>query len=249
MGLSSNSLIHITKNKTSLKGILTGDFKIKYCLETMYSDSFEYVFGVPMVSFCDIPLSQVKNHIKSYGSYGIGLSRKWAIKNGLNPVLYIEKNSALAEHTFDVLYDNILDNKKVEELTEAELALADFFRYSKNYEGELIRSGKTINSEYRFSDEREWRYCPEKNVLKKNPYIIDNDAEYRKNKARYNSSVSKIRLKFEPDDITYIIIKKESEISEFVRFLEDAKGKKFSMEQVRRLTTRIITTEQIKTDF
>lgn len=249
MGLSSNSLIHITKNKTSLKGILSNDFKIKYCLEKMYSDTFEYVFGVPMVSFCDIPLSQVKNHIKSYGSYGIGLSRKWAIKNGLNPVLYIEKNSALAEHTFDILYEVVLNDKKVKELNQSELALADFFRYSKNYEGELIRNNKLIDANYRFSDEREWRYCPEKDILKKNPYIIDKEKDYIKNKSKFNIPVSKIKLKFEPDDITYIIIKKESEISEFVRFLEDAKGKTYSMEQVRRLTTRIITTEQIQSDF
>jgi hypothetical protein len=249
MALSSNSLIHITKTKTGLKGILSNDFKIKYCLEKTQSDTFDYIFGVPMVSFCDIPLSQVKNHIKSYGSYGIGLSREWAKRNGLNPVLYIEKNSVLAEHTFDVLYDKILDNKKVEDLTETELALADFFRYTKNYEGELKRSGKLINENYRFSDEREWRYCPEKEVLKKSPYIIDKHEDYIKNKAKYNSPISNLRLKFTPDDITYIIIKSEKEISEFVRFLEDIKGKKFTLEQVRRLTTRIITSEQIQSDF
>ena len=249
MALSSNTLIHITKNKTSLKGILSNDFKIKYCLEKTRSASFDYIFGVPMVSFCDIPLSQVKNHIKSYGSYGIGLSREWAIKNGLNPVLYIEENSVLAEHTFDVLYDKVLENKKVEELTETELALADFFRYTKNYQGELKRNGKLIKKDYRFSDEREWRYCPEKNILKKSPYIIDKHEHYIKNKSKYNNPISKLRLKFSPDDITYIIIKSEKEISEFVRFLEDTKGKNFTLEQVRRLTTRIITTEQIHTDF
>lgn len=87
MPLSSNSLIHFTKNKSTLCGILENDFKIKYCLETINAKRHQYIGAVPMVSFCDIPLSEVKDHIKKYGAYGIGLSKQWGIKNGLNPVL------------------------------------------------------------------------------------------------------------------------------------------------------------------
>jgi len=31
------------------------------------------------------------------GNYAIGLSKEWAIKNGLNSVLYIENNSNIAK--------------------------------------------------------------------------------------------------------------------------------------------------------
>eukprot|EP01034_Spumella_vulgaris_P011525 gene11525-14663_t len=43
----------------------------------------------PMVCFCDIPLSRIDEHVGFYGSYGLGLSREWGIRAGLNPVQYI----------------------------------------------------------------------------------------------------------------------------------------------------------------
>jgi hypothetical protein len=98
MGLSSNTLIHFTKSIKALSGILTEHFKIKYCQEIVYSISDNSKLIVPMVSFCDIPFSQIINHIDSYGYYGIGLKKEWAEKNGLNPVLYIEKNSLLSDN-------------------------------------------------------------------------------------------------------------------------------------------------------
>src|SRR5689334_8614782 len=99
MAISSSALIHFTKQKSSLKGILQRGFHIFYCLENLNLDnrgkSRHYEAAYPMVSFCDLPLSEVKNHIDKYGSYGIGLKKDWAIKNRLNPVLYFEKSSAV----------------------------------------------------------------------------------------------------------------------------------------------------------
>tara|TARA_R110002096_G_scaffold404235_2_gene602027 strand:+ start:334 stop:522 length:189 start_codon:yes stop_codon:yes gene_type:complete len=62
MGLSSNSIIHFTKTSESLKGILQENFRIKFCLEIVNLET-QLNYAAPMVSFCDIPLSQVKEHI------------------------------------------------------------------------------------------------------------------------------------------------------------------------------------------
>lgn len=149
----------------------------------------------------------------------------------------------------DILYDKVLKDKEVKDLGDSDLALVDVFRYIKNYQGELIRNNKLIEKNYRFSDEREWRFCPSKSMLKGGEYFIDKHDDYLKYKDKYNSKLSSLRLKFTPDDITYIIIKKDSEIIEFIRLLESAKGKKFSLDQIRRLTTRILTVDQIMSDF
>lgn len=68
-----------------MKKILMGSFSISYCKETFVLDNARpYILGIPMVSFCDIPLSQILDHVKKYGNYGIGLSKEWAKSKGLN---------------------------------------------------------------------------------------------------------------------------------------------------------------------
>ncbi|MBC7750941.1 MAG: hypothetical protein H7Z73_04365 [Candidatus Saccharibacteria bacterium] len=77
MALSSNSIIHFTNEKDNLKNILEGNFKIHYCTESIKLTSAKTtIFLSPMVSFCDIPLSEIKHHMESYGSYGIGLTKE-----------------------------------------------------------------------------------------------------------------------------------------------------------------------------
>ena len=68
-------------------------------------------------------------------------------------------------------------------------------------------------------------------------------------KEDYSKLLSSYELTFEPNDIKYIILKEESEISEFINIIETIYGRKYSVEDVSRLKTRIITSDQIKNDF
>jgi hypothetical protein len=246
MGLSSNSLIHFTKTSDALKGILSNNFKIFFCRESIIlNTSIEY--AAPMVSFCDIPLSSIKEHIGKYGSYGIGLTKEWAQRKHLNPVLYIDKGSDLS-NSYHSLYNKFFKiTKTMNELDESEKQMLDLLRYIKNYEADLIRGGEVIKN-YRYSDEREWRFLPDYekcNLMAISVSIIDTDEK----KAIYNGKISGLRLEFEPNDIKYIIIERESEISEFVDVLKKSKGNKYTYNDVERLMTRIITSEQIVTDL
>lgn len=251
MGLSSNSIIHFTKSLSSLNGILAESFKIKYCRETIHTKKDYYDLLIPMVSFCDIPFSQILNHKNNYGSYGIGLKKKWAEKNGLNPVLYVEQNSQLSNNFFEHLYLKIgSENKTISKFTNEQKYIFDVFRYLKNYQGDLKRMGKKTIPDYRFSDEREWRYVltlESEHAMFGNMKKIEigKIPEY---KEKYNRLISSERLLFEPDDISYIIIKSESERDKVIRNLETVKGK-YPHDQVKRLTSRIISAEQIETDF
>ena len=244
MGLSSNSLIHFTQEKESLIGILKEEFKIKYCQENVITPNGNLNYSIPMVSFCDIPMSEIKEHIKKYGAYGIGLKREWGQSNNLNPVLYIDKNSSLGAGYHNAFYDLFRD-KKITNLTETEANLANTVRYMKNYEADLNRNGIIITN-YRFADEKEWRFVPDKD---KAQMVVKGSIMADLVKEKMNNSISELRLSFEPKDIKYIIINDETEISEFIDVLRRAKGKKYTLEDVERLMTRIITTEQILTDF
>ena len=254
MGLSSNSIIHFTKNLTALKGILSTNFDVRYCRENISSKSKKFDILIPMVSFCDIPFSQLSKHINSYGCYGIGLKKDWAEKNGLNPVFYLEKNSNLSDNIFTHLFNHLSTGKdKIHDLLEQDRYMLDFMRYIKNYQGDLIRIGrKTINN-YRFSDEREWRFVLDPKTdhmlfgtitreLKKN------EANIKRAKVMLNEKIKHHKLTFTPEDISYIIIKKETERDGLISSLEKINGK-YAHEQVKRLTSRIISVEQLNTDF
>ncbi len=249
MSLSSNTIVHFTNSKESLKGILRDNFKIFYCMEQLSIGGREPIeFAVPMVSFCDIPLSQVKSHIVKYGAYGIGLTKEWAEKQKLNPVLYVEKDSLLSRSYATAYKEYLVDpGKYIKDLDLKERSLADIMRYMKNYQNDLIRGGKVYKN-YRYSDEREWRYVIDFNedirfLLDISSYNTD------EKKILANETLEKYRLEFTPNDIKYVIIQDESEISEFLDVLKTSKGNKYSYNDVERLMTRIITTEQIISDF
>lgn len=245
MALSSSSLIHLTEQKEALIGILTDNFKVKYCLEKVETPAGDLEIAVPMVSFCDIPMSQIKDHIAKYGSYGIGLKQSWGQAKGLNPVLYIDTNSSIGRNYYSAAA-KVAKGKNSDNITEHDAQLLDVLRYMKNYEAPLTRRGQT-NSKYRFADEKEWRYVP--NYKEAN--LIVSGPAYKKDGAKEMCAVitENLRLEFEPEDIKYIIIKEDSEVSEFIDILRQAKRKKYSYNDVERLITRIITVEQIMSDF
>lgn len=197
-----------------------------------------------MVSFCDIPLSQIQKHTKSYGSYGIGMSKDWGLRKGLGPVQYVSPESSYAKSQKIVFKSIVSGNIIWKDLSDEQFAMFDLLRYRKKYEGRLIR-GTNIKENYRFYDEREWRYVPPRSD--KYPMAILGKI-YRKMKLECNAKLDNIFLDFEPSDIRYIVVKSDSEISDFVNVIRKAK-ENFQHYDVERLTTRIITKEQIDSDF
>jgi hypothetical protein len=76
--LSANTLFHFTNSFDNLEGILTNEFYPRYCLENFDVILAELLdlreLAIPMISFCDIPLSQIRKHVGYYGCYAIGLT-------------------------------------------------------------------------------------------------------------------------------------------------------------------------------
>jgi hypothetical protein len=248
MGLSSNTLIHLTLKKEALIGIIKEGFKIKYCYENLKTINGSVTAAFPMVSFSDIPLSELSYHIESYGNYGIGLKKEWAKKNGLNPVLYFDNKSNLGG-TIRKDFREFYIKKDKDELDQNFVnTIFEILSYSKNYEG-ILKTKKITRENYRFSDEREWRYVPNKEILgKAKSYIGKSDYETEEKKKIANDKLKELRLKIEPDDINYVFVEKESEIEEIITILRSSNSTK-PHSSVERLLTRIMTTEQIKTDI
>ena len=95
MSISPSTVFHFTSKK-GLEGILSDNFKLKYCVEKLNHSTRPVEVAIPMVSFCDIKISEITEHIEKYGHYGIGLSKEWAVEKGLNPVVYLNSSSKFA---------------------------------------------------------------------------------------------------------------------------------------------------------
>lgn len=248
MAISANSIVHYTSSLNVLKAILKGGFKIKYCQEeilTLKEKKFHGAF--PMVSFCDIPLSDVHKHVDSYGYYGLGLSKNWAFEKGLNPVFYIERNSVIGLRLRES-GERMSKNKNIED--EFKDDLVNTIAYSKNYQGLLQRSNGEVKKDYIFYNEREWRYVPSQDDLNKlGASLVVSTYNYKTDKNKYNNQLKSQLLTFQPDDIAYIIVNKKAEIPEMVDHIRSIYKKKCSSEELDITFTKVISVEQIKEDF
>lgn len=245
MAISTNSIIHYTTSFDILCKILKEGFKIKYCQEklSLVSTGNGSAAAHPMVSFCDIPLSDSKQHFESYGKFGIGVSKQWAFKNGVNPVLYIDENSILAQTISDILQqcrgENIDQNNKT-----------NFLRiksYAKNYSGTLILGEKKIKN-YRFYDEREWRLVPKSEDIGENAISISLK-KYLENKDLFNNKIKDYRFEFGVNDISYIIVEKTDQIPDIIAFLRNEYSNKCTAKDLDILFSKICSTEQIIADY
>lgn len=248
MAISTNSIIHYTKTIESLKLILEQGFKVKYCYENVKaSEKGDIHAAFPMVSFCDIPLSQVKEHIESYGDYGIGLKKEWAKSKKLSPVLYFDKDSELINYIREE-FERLNEKSKKKEIDFSDFEhIIKILAYSKNYEADLTRKEIVIKN-YRFYNEREWRYVPnEADLNGAKPWVTKQN--YNKDKSRYNDTLNHIRLAFDTNDISYIIVKNESDIKDITQAIRNTFSDKCTMQEMEILLTRIITTDQIIYDF
>ena len=267
--LSANTLFHFTQSFDTLLGILQHGFKPNYCLEdyTMFGLS---ECAVPMVCFCDIPLSQIRNHISTYGMYAIGLTKKWGIQKGISPILYtssMSDSSTMLRQNLMMLHRGDTDavhsyikqaavhpdpNNPGALLVESISRQTAFLAFTKLYEGTFWRNGRYLDREIRFYDEREWRYVPRfeetirkdvENYIRKEVYLDPNQI------ADANSNLqNKFNLNFSPDDIRYIIVDNENELLSMVDNLSVIKHR-FSEDQIKVVKTRIICMKQILDDF
>jgi hypothetical protein len=264
--ISSNTLFHFTDKIENVINILENEFRPHFCLEDLniiapdlgYMEELE--FAIPMVCFCDIPLSQARVHMQNYGKYGIGLSKEWGKRNNISPMLYAYENSAIIfgvrqmlERTVGFGLDNVFfgPDLGVKNLDLIDKILGDIQRiacFIKPYEGKLWRNGK-YTDKIRFYDEREWRFVPKlpEEIL---PHRLTK-AEYSDPKQK-NSANEKLRensvLKFEPSDIKYIIVQKENEIIDIIKEIERIK-RKYDDDKKKLLCSRVISSEQILEDF
>lgn len=245
MGSKSHTLFHFTDSVETLEKIIRTGFWPRYCAEDFrwYNEQLGYV-AYPLVSFCDIPLTRIKDHVGFYGGFGFGMSREWAIRARLNPVIYLSENSALrysilnlAQPEYFVLPAQV--PKFIDHLFEV-LALI------KPLSGKMTRSGGG-EADKDFYLENEWRFTPTLAQGRKCIPIQKFEAEQDTyNKYTFDNCL----LRFDIKDINYIIVQEEADRAAFFTILNqlEADGE-YDRAQLQSLRSNVISLERIEKDF
>jgi hypothetical protein len=245
--ISANTLFHFTPTAKRLIGILKNGFQPHYSYEECHIESPDgqskplFRNAIPMVSFCDIPLSQIKEHIETYGFYGIGMSKDWGKRKGLNPVLYLTESAVFSQNVDSIL--DVVIHKNSELPLKLRASSVDIVRYVKPYSGSFCRNGK-LRPNVRFYDEREWRYVPAIGSKIDKLFLTKDEFDNEIIRAQYNKKLEEAILSFEQDDIKYVIIEKEEEIPLVIRALREIKAPNIEI-----LMSKIITSQQILNDL
>lgn len=211
MGLSSNILWHQTNYNSLRKIIKSKKILCAYSVEDV-ADMAGQNLAFPMVSMCDLPLSEFTEFQGKYDHYSIGLSREWGIKNRFTPIWYYEAKSRVPQ----ILRREITNAAKSG--SESITSLIGILSYMKKVEGPLPKHNYAT---YRFYDEREVRFVPSFDyVLSGGDKPILTEDEYAGYKTANGSPVINAYVGFEWSDVRFIIVKEKHQISKIIFDLE-----------------------------
>jgi hypothetical protein len=211
-----------------------------------YGENVDYLnigyhqVAYPMICFCDITVHRLEEHMNLYGEYGIAFSKSWGINQGIQPLQYINKHSALCSD-FSRAFVSSLH-------TEADSPAADFLLtqmlYMKPIEGTMPRDGKDIAKN--FTDECEWRFVPNVTSIGLPQAITDDEIA---SVGVLNATVKENEccwLKFDFPNVKYIILQTDKDFENLCsvadRVIDDETTK-------RKLISKIIIWSDAKEDF
>ena len=195
-------------------------------------------------------------HTKLYGAYGIAFSKKWCYENGLQPVLYVnEKSEYLMQ--LKKLYAHIMSKDDDVDIEFIEDLLRQF-SYLKPLNGIMGRACDGANVEFRknFHDEKEWRFIPADESLKKclvgkisfKQAVIENYVNISNNLEA--PSYEQLWLKFTYDDVKYIIVPHRMSREHIIKYILNMPKEKFSDKFERMmLISKIQVLEDIGKDW
>lgn len=262
----TNSLFHYTASFSSMIDIVsTGKLYPNYCLEDLSTKiSPNFYLGIPMVCFCDIPLSQA-SFMNHYGNYCIGFTKEWGIKKGCNPIQYITNDLVLDAAYFYVdiikryrkeIYGK--ENLSFGEICERIFSAHDIQKYKNFLLGFLKKyKGEWKCRTYCNYEENEWRYVIEDGVHDINWHYSQKEyLSWRgcllRHKPHSSAEMKQMGLKFTLGDINHIVLKEESQIILFVKEFQKNPmigDIKLSEEEQALLFSKLTSFERIRNEY
>ena len=216
----SESLFHFTKSSDALRAILRSGYWPRYCLEDVEwlreAPSDNRAMSFPIVCFCDIPLSRIDEHVLFYGEYGIGMTKDWALRNGLNPVHYVSQASSFAA-TFKSLCQLAIENEEADRDTKSLPKICALAMFMKPVAGTMNVSGAPVSKD--FYQESEWRFVAQGDDI--DMFLPpDQHADESLLTAANEKTLKAHMLRFSPSDVRYIFVRTDADIPALINFIQ-----------------------------
>ena len=225
----------------------------RYCdedIEYLNIEKLKKIY-IPMKCFCDINLHRINCHLDWYGYYGLAFPKVWGMKNGIQPIQYINPESKLRKD-FTEVFNQVLNNTSsvTSELSEMMKSfMLHELMYYKPYEGKMRnRRSKEVENKC-FTDECEWRYIPNLSATKFQQIYYDPNIMNAGIMNDISNSLTKvpgISLNFDYSDLKYIIIKTTDDFIKLVSVINDLK---INVNTRNELISKIIIWDKSKEDF
>ncbi len=225
--IRTTSLFHYTR-LDNLKPILEKGLIPNFCKELDVLNPGN-IIGIPMVSFCDIPLGRAAKFQKNYGRHAIGFTKEWGIKNGLSPIMY-----------------------------STDVSIKSFQGASKSAIAYIKpMKGSVKDAHHNNYEENEWRHTvSDKNVAWFDDEVSYNRwrGDPKKKKPKPSKELQGHVLTFEIKDINFILIEQDNQIHKFIHCIKHLKyfggmKRNLSPEEKNLLISRVISMERINKDI
>lgn len=212
-------------------------------------------------------LSRSNSHPDFYGEYAIAFSKSWGEKKNLQPVDYLNEFSQYTKD-FSEMIGHILNEENIDDMYVNDIL--NRLSFVKPLRGIMKRkiqrfNGDELEVEFfkNFYDEQEWRFVPEIEVLTKvevdpviaNPNVIkmgENGIDF--SDRLINDKYSTLWLKYNYDDIRYIIVPDANARIDFIQTILSIEDDNFSnqsdvLTQKHILISKIIVLNEIRKDL
>lgn len=294
--INASSLFHFTRKFNTLQSIVRNGLRFSYAFERFSPNiiaNFNYPsnpqlalsiyqntgVAIPMISFCDIPITRTAEHIGKYGQYMIGLDKEFIIdtyKEIINPVLYIHSNnlgdafneiSNVYSEAYNKQIEQVLDYSDktdiVKDDEEWRLMLKPLMdrKILTRYIMGLLKPYYDYEKKLCNYDEREWRvFWPDGlNTDAKWVWGISS-YDYKEYRADWNKELSlddtnylTIPAELLYHGITHIVVKRDCQVQKMIDFIMKSKTifgqKDISTQERLCLISKITSFERIEKDY
>lgn len=266
----TSSLFHYTENKDSLLAIIeSGMLYPNFCEEDLSTENnLNYILGIPQICFCDIPISLAEDIRQNYKPYAIAFTKKWGIENGCNPIQYVSNEAVIdgAIHYWERV-QKLHKEESLATILRGDIggiikyiidrsayanSIGFMKKYESNWKGDNYCNYKENEWRYIISDidrEIKWKTREQYNVWRwgENYTSLSDEEKDKIHKPKPSDVLKERGLKFTPENITHIILEKDSDVRDFSESIMNITS--FSDEEKYLLLTKITTFERISQDY